>query len=266
VRRQTFALQLVWLTCTARLIAQTVTPTGSVPKANPARPTVSTPATLTQVGYLQFETGTLGAAQSIEFDSRVALNEVVKLTVVPRLELILQTEPFVGSAMDANNKRHSGDVFIGVQGVLLPGKRKRPTLSVSYFRSLYASPAPDIDIGSFRQNGTFLVSNDLCGFHFDTNAIFSEQVEGKVHRAQFGQTLSVSHPWRRFTFSGEIWHFSQPFLNGNAVGNLWAAAYTVRDNLVIDVAFNRGLTKTSTQWEAIVGFTYLLPHRLWKER
>jgi hypothetical protein len=185
---------------------------------------------------------------------------------VPRLELILQTEPFVGSAMDANNERHSGDVFIGVQGVLLPGKRKRPTLSVSYLRSLYASPAPDIDIGSFRQNGTFLVSNDLCGFHFDTNAIFSEQVEGKVQRAQFGQTLSVSHPWRRFTFSGEIWHFSQPFLNGNAVGNLWAAAYTVRDNLVIDVAFNRGLTKTSTQWEAFVGFTYLLPRRLWKER
>jgi hypothetical protein len=266
VRRQTFALQLVWFSCTARLIGQTVTPTGPVPKANPARPTVSTPATLTQVGYLQFETGTLGAAESIEFDTRLAVNEVVKLTVVPRLELILQTEPFVGSAIETKKERHSGEVFIGTQGVLLAGKRKRPTISISYFRRVYASPAPEIDIGTFRQNGTFLVSHDLWGFHFDANAIISEQVQGKVHRAQLGQTLSVSHQLRRFTFSGEIWHFSQPLLNSNAIGNLWAAAYSVRANLVIDAGFDRGLTKTSTKWEAFVGFTYLLPHRLWEER
>ncbi len=33
-------------------------------EANPGRPTVSTPATLTPVGYLQFETGGLGASHS----------------------------------------------------------------------------------------------------------------------------------------------------------------------------------------------------------
>ena len=33
------------------------------PEANPGRPTVSNPATLTPVGYLQFETGTLGATE-----------------------------------------------------------------------------------------------------------------------------------------------------------------------------------------------------------
>jgi hypothetical protein len=27
--------------------------------------------------------------------------------------------------------------------------------------------------------------------------------------------------------------------------------------------FNRGLTSTSTRWEVFVGFTYLLPYRLW---
>jgi hypothetical protein len=31
------------------------------PETNPGRPTVSTPATLTPVGYLQFETGILAA-------------------------------------------------------------------------------------------------------------------------------------------------------------------------------------------------------------
>jgi hypothetical protein len=31
---------------------------------------------------------------------------------------------------------------------------------------------------------------------------------------------------------------------------------------VFDAGFNRGLTTTSTRWEAFVGFTYLLPRRL----
>jgi hypothetical protein len=34
------------------------------PEANPGRPAASTPATLTPVGYLQFETGVLGANYS----------------------------------------------------------------------------------------------------------------------------------------------------------------------------------------------------------
>ena len=148
----------------------------------------------------------------------------------------------------------------------MPGKGKRPTISLSYFRRLYASPAPEVDLGTFRQNGLLLISDDLLGFHLDANAIISEQSEPKVRRVQYGQTLSISHPLRKFTISGEIWHFSQPFLNSNAIGNLWAVAYMLRDNLVIDVGFNRGLTNTSTQWEAFLGFTYLVPHRMWKEQ
>ena len=37
-----------------------------LPEANPGRPTVSNPATLAPVGYLQFETGTLRATGSAE--------------------------------------------------------------------------------------------------------------------------------------------------------------------------------------------------------
>jgi hypothetical protein len=66
-----------------------------------------------------------------------------------------------------------------------------------------------------------------------------------------------------FAVSGEIWRFTQPFLRSNAVGNLWAISYTARRNLVFDAGFEKGLTSTSTQWEGFVGFTYLLPDRLW---
>jgi hypothetical protein len=49
-----------------------------IPDANPARPTVSTPATLTPVGYLQFETGSLGATSSPEFGTRIGINQVIE--------------------------------------------------------------------------------------------------------------------------------------------------------------------------------------------
>src|SRR5207245_10328603 len=65
--------------------------------ANPGRPTVSTPATLTPIRYLQFENGALGATTSPEFSTRVAINQVTKLTFASRLQLLLITEPFVRS-------------------------------------------------------------------------------------------------------------------------------------------------------------------------
>jgi hypothetical protein len=64
-----------------------------VPEANPGRPTVSTPAKLTPVGYLQFENGTLFAEHSTEFSKRTGIGQVTKLSVLPRLELFLQSEP-----------------------------------------------------------------------------------------------------------------------------------------------------------------------------
>src|ERR1035441_3959751 len=98
---------------------------------------------------------------------------------------------------------------------------------------------------------------------YDTNYLFNEVVDGAVRRAQFGQTLSVSHSlYKKLGISGEIWHFTQPFLRSNTVGNLWALNYNVRKNLVLDGGFNRGFTNTSTRWETFAGFTYLLPHKV----
>jgi hypothetical protein len=249
--------------CAFAQLSSAQSATTSVPDANPGRPTVSTPATLTPVGYLQFENGALFAQDSTEFSNRIGVSQVTKLTVLPRLELFLQTEPLAISQMQNQTAVHEGEVFAGMQGVLFSGGESKPAVSVSYIRRLHASVAPELDIGTFRQSGSILLSGDLHGFHVDTNGIITEQIQGQIHRGQFGQTLSVSHPLGKFTISAEAWHFSQPFEHGNAVGNLWAVSYSLRKNLVVDSGFNHGLTKTSTRWEAFVGFTYLLPHRLW---
>jgi hypothetical protein len=251
----------------ARICAQS--PAVETPEANPGRPTVSTPATLTPVGYLQFENGGLNAEISREFTTRFGINQVTKLTVASRLQLLVLSEPLVhaaGVTGDALSGNRPGEVFAGLQAVVLPGEGHKPTVSLSYIRRLYESPAPEIDIGTFRNSALVLVSADLGGFHLDVNGIFSEQAQGIVRRGQFGQTLSISHPLGPVTVAGELWHFTQPLTNGNAVGNLWAVSYPVRKTFVVDAGFDHGLTSSSTQWEGFAGFTYLLPHRLWKSQ
>ncbi|HET9364719.1 MAG TPA: hypothetical protein VFP71_06950 [Candidatus Angelobacter sp.] len=232
--------------------------------ANPGRPTVSAPATLTPVGYFQFEMGILGAQHSEEFADRTAINEVIKFTVAKRLELLVQSEPAVFSDLGAQHSRDAGGVSLGAQAVLLPGTERRPTLSVSYFRTVYDGTASDLDIGSSRNSAIFLLSTDVGKWHIDTNYLFNEQINNAVHRAQFGQTLSVAHPIAgKLAWTGELWHFTQPFLNGHAAGFLTGPAYSVTPRLVLDIGFNRGLTSTSTRWEFFTGFTYLLPKKLW---
>jgi hypothetical protein len=229
-----------------------------IPTANPGRPTVSTPATLTPVGYLQFETGLLAAWHSPEFDSQQSLVQVTKYTAWPRLELLIGTSPYVHTNTQPQNG--TGDITVGAQAVAYQGEGPRPTLALSYFRDVFSGGTPDLDIGSASNSAILLASADVKGFHYDTNYLFNEQVNNGPRRAQFGQTLSISHgAGKNFGIAGEIWHFTQPLLRGNAVGNLWALNYNARKNLVFDCGFNRGLTSTSTRWELLAGFTYVLP-------
>jgi hypothetical protein len=260
------SLGIFLLSVSTALSAQNASP--DVPEANPARPTVSTPATLTPAGYLQFENGALFAAHSPEFSRRLGIEQVTKLTVDQRAQFIVLFEPFTHSTGAAVSGNRPGEVFAGMQVVLLPGEGERPTISAQYLRRLYASPAPELDLGTFVQSATILLSGDIVGFHFDMNGLAMEQQDDttKVRQVQFAQTLSVSHPIGKVTVSGEVWHFAQPLTHGYAVGNLWAVSYPVRKNLVIDSGFDHGFTSTSTRWEGFAGFTYLLPHRLWRER
>lgn len=238
----------------------------NLPMANPGRPTVSTPATLTPVGYFQLETGVLGAEKSGEFANRTGIETDIKLALTRRFELVVQTEPIVFSDLGRSTDREPGEVFVGLQAVIAKGEGLRPTLSVSYFRRLYGSPAPELDIGTNRQSMLLLASFDVKKFHIDTNAIITEQISEKaaIHRAQFAQTFSISHMVAgKLAMSGEVWHFSQPLIRSNAVGLLLAPSYEVNRLLVLDAGMNKGLTGDSTRWEGFVGLTFVFPKRIW---
>jgi hypothetical protein len=235
------------------------------PVINPGRPTVSTPATLTPVGYFQFESGVLGAWTSPGLSSQTSVNEVVKFAVSRRIELLVASEPFAHSLIAGQSSNDAGSVSLGAQAVLYPGEGAKPTISASYFHSVYGGDAPDLDVGSPTNSTLLLASADVKKFHYDANLFLNEVVSDPVRRAQFGQSLSVSYPLtRKVGLSGEIWWFTQPFLHSNAVGNLWALNYNANRDLVFDGGFDRGLTTTSTRWEVFAGFTYLLPRRVFR--
>src|SRR5258706_7260665 len=119
------ALVLGWFVFACASAAQAQT---TVPDANPARPTVATPATLTPVGYLQFENGILFAWNSPEFSRQFSVNQVTKLAVHPRLQLIAQSEPVALSALGGSSSVAPGGVALRAQFVVSPGEEAPPTV------------------------------------------------------------------------------------------------------------------------------------------
>jgi hypothetical protein len=256
----------------------------SLPAANPARPTFTNPADLPPVGYLQFEQGLVQAGSSPGLDRQFSVNQVTKIAVHPRLMLEFISQPFAYTTASPDSSRDAGDLDVGIQGVLHAKRGAVPTVALGYQNVVRSGSAANLDIGSLTRSAILLISGDIGATHYDTNYIVSEQTlpappAPTLRRAQFGQTLSVSHPLLagrtggRLGVSGELWHFTQPLPTtdrhnrpvprANAVGTLVAVNYNVRPNLVLDTALDRGLTSTSTSWQYLAGFTYLLPHRLW---
>lgn len=272
------------------------------PAANPARPTVTNPATLPPVGYLQLEQGYLGSLDSPETASQYGANFVAKAAVNSRVMLEVQTQPFAESRVvgEESSSGGSGDVLLGAQTVLClppsaPAADKtsapdktvaRPTIAVAYLGRVHAGTTPDTDQGGFANGVLLLVSGDLGKFHYDSNYLLNEQTATEsssmagadvtLRRAQFAQTLSVNHPLgnANLQLALELYHFTQPMVHAtasgeivrraNAVDGLLALSYTVRPNFVIDSGFSHGFTSTATRWQSFAGFTYLLPKRLWK--
>jgi hypothetical protein len=281
------------------------------PAANPARPTVTNPATLPPVGYLQFEQGYLGSLASPETASQHGANQVTKLAVTTRLMVQVQTQPFAVSreAGTRQSTTASGDILAGAQAVLfLPrgtasaaaqpadavqasGTAQHrtvsaPTVALGYLGRVHAGSTPDIDQGGYANSLVLLVSGDVGVFHYDINFLANEQTDSQplvntstvhtVRRAQLAQTLSINRPLfsQQLQLSTELYHFTQPFVSSDDAGHpvrggrlidvLVALSYQLRPNLVFDSGFSHGFTATSTRWQSFAGFTYLLPHRLWR--
>jgi hypothetical protein len=265
-------------------------PTGvNIPQANPARPTVTIPAHLPPTGYLQFEQGVVRAAQSPGgTGGQLALSQTTKIALTTRWLVQFITQPYAYSSLNntGGSTTHSsdpGDLQFGVQGVLHKAVGPLPTVAAGFIRRVRAGTSASLDAGSYAQSALILLGGDVRGgFHYDANLLFNEQNRGPVRRAQFAQTLAVTHALfpvatrQRLNGIVELSHFTQPLpgatpdgllvSRANACDLLFVGTYTLRPNLIVDASVDRGLTSTSTHWQGGFGFSYILPHRLWADR
>jgi hypothetical protein len=220
------------------------------PSANPARPTITNPATLTPVGYLQFEQGYLGSLDSPETTSQHGVNQTLKLTVLPRLMLDIGSQPYAVS--NPGSSQDAGDLLVGAQAIMYSPpdptddaaqadehrhdihrhsyvRSAIPTVSGAYLQRVHAGTAPDIDLGSQLRTAVLLFSGHAPGIdvHYDVNIIASEQegdsslyADATVRRAQFGQTFSIDRPIfnPNLQLSLEVYRFSQPLVHETSGG------------------------------------------------
>ncbi len=278
--------------------------TTAVPQAYPGRPTVSSPALIPPTGYLQFEQGFVRADASPEgVSAQSSISQTTKIALTTRLMVQFISQPYTWNVIDSppaapnapslvTRTSDPGDLDLGAQFIVHKAVGPTPTIAAGYIRRIRAGTAANVDLGALTQSALLLLSGDLRGgFHYDFNLILNQQDSAQnssvptahsIRRGQFGQGLALSHPLfekstgGRLGGSAELSHFAQPFVTttsaglpigrANTLGLLFAASYALRPNLVIDSAFSRGLTSTSTQWQGLAGITYLLPHRLWPDR
>jgi hypothetical protein len=276
----------------------TFTPTTvNVPEASPARPTVTAPAHIPPTGYLQFEQGMNQADTSPGgLSAQSAINQTTKIALTTRLLVQFISQPYTYNVVDTPSGQSAtsapGDLDVGAQYILHKEVGAAPTVALGYIYRVRAGTANNLDVGDHTQSALLLMSGDLPhGFHYDSNLIVLEQQSAEnsliapphpVRRAQFEQSAALSHllfaksTGGRLTGVAELSHFTQPFVTetsfgtpitrANTLGLLFAATFALRPNLVFDAAFDHGLTSTSTQWQGDFGLTYLLPHRLWRDR
>ncbi len=231
--------------------------------ANPGRPAMATSALLTPMGYAQFESGLLYAADSAAFSNRSGQEETMRLTVAPFLQVILSSEPVAYSNTAREDLTQRGDATGGVQVVLMPGYAAKPTISCSYLHLIRAGTASSLDIGGYANSALLMASSDLGHFHVDANAFLNE-TEGPVRRSQLGQAVAVSHPLTpKLGATAELRYFTEPLTGGSGLSTLWAASYSIRPNFVLDTGLVHGFTDTSTRWQVASGITYVLPRRIW---
>lgn len=242
-------------------------PDSDTPAADPARPTVTSPAHIPPPGYLQFEQGALIVAGAANFDTQTTILQCAKISLSHHIMVQEQWQPEANTRISGVSQNSGGAVTLGAQVLFTDEKEghgSRPTLALGFLDTVHSGPAPDYDGGSAVRSLALLGSGEVKSFHYDANFIVNQVNNGSVRRAQLGQAIAITRNITpKLSVTGEIWHFAQPFTSTHAVGNIYAAAYTLKPTLVLDAGFNRGLTSTSAHWYGFFGFTYLLPHALW---
>lgn len=228
--------------------------------ANPNRPTVASPADISQYGVLELEYGgdRTWPEKGVHQNS---LGGLLKFGLLCDVELRWTTTSFLSQTEAGGTRRGFGDNWLGPQVRVYRQTKRVPSLAFGYAVKIPSASTDDgLGTGRVDHSVTLLASKDIATVHFDFNATHSwigrEAASGFDQNDQLN--LAFSRPVRGgLGFTGEFYGDTQLSRNTpRFVSSLWALTYTINPRFVIDGGFEGGLTSGGPHRHVFAGLTY----------
>lgn len=213
------------LTCCSLLLCLTLHGEDPEIVANPQRPTWSSSAQTTCYQTLEIETGSGWWSQGSTQPT------LVKYGLLPNLEI---RAGYTGSTQ---SRAYTATTTAGLQfnlgGVAVQYMHQFPA-SQGNFGPVWAS-----------NSVTVIYSTDAGPIHTDINAQRSYLGGPSGTQIQVGKSVSTSYTMGSLTCGCEVYTTSRAQGNASLVSNLWSLAWRVTPRWVLDVSYDRGMSRGS---------------------
>lgn len=240
----------------------------TVPAVNPYGPTVTTTATLTNVGIPEFETYYYSSQNPPGSQQLRQTPFLIKYTFDPRWEVnlggpgfeqLLLTEP------PANTHVAFGDPVLGLKYLLVaPANPKQATQALQIqYKFPISNPALGLSTGRPDQQLTYFYSQDYGKFHLDLNLWTSDLgAPDGSRRIELGQGVGLTVPVPldksgNLTFEGEWHNFARAGGSEPAVSSFMGIFYySVNPRLSLASGVDMGLTEATPRRTYIIGMVF----------
>lgn len=229
------------------------------PAVVPYRPSVASPAELPAPGWPELEVG-LQRAKGGDTARSQSTPVTFKLAWNDSWAILIGTDAYEWQrANDASTAHSGGDTTLTL-------KYKLPVddhlaLGASFGVAL-PTARPPIGSGATDWGINTIASFDYPGVHVDVNAAGARLglVDSGQGQWQGGWAIAASHPLNdTFGVTAEVSGLAQRGMSAQTQG-LVALNYNVSHALVFDVAVAAGLSRTSPDWQVMLGMTVRVGH------
>lgn len=241
-------------------VAQDAEPEYSLPETNAYGPTVTNPATLTNVGIPEFEIFPTYSLQD-GFTSR-AVSVLVKYTWDPRWMAYGYSNTISSVSGCGFTETGFGSPTLGIKYLIAPpypGTNSAQAVSVEW--GLPTGSANAINSGMSDYNLNYYYTRWLGDVELDVNLWGSSLgIPGDTRRFQFNQSAALAIPiTKNLTYSAEIYRFGPAGPSSpTVVSTLHAVNYQVGPALNLSFAVDFGLNSTSPVRNYIFGAVFYL--------
>jgi hypothetical protein len=229
------------------------------PSVTPYRPTVSNPASLSEPGWLELETG-IFHSHGGDTRSNNSLPYLLKYAVSPNFGVLVGGDAFIQQKdLDGKHLSGNGDTSILLKHHWTLDTEDGPALGLEYGAHL---PTARKGLGSdktdYTANGIYSTAWGANSVDLNLNVTRIGAIASGEGRMQLGYAATISRAVsERWGLAAEI---SGDTRKGISPSNqlLFAGSYAASNRIVCDAGTSVGLSKAAPDWSVFAGVSVLL--------